>query len=129
MAQSERTRRRAQESTHRKGTPQRRDQHCPSPADTARSPEAHACQHTPSKHGPDAVRTAPAHTHRPPEPAQGKKGRPPREEGATPTEGVAENIAAQPNTTPSTPGDDSGHSKGHHTGTRRGRGHHRSTQG
>ena len=78
---------------------------------------------------PDAVRTAPAHAHQPPEPAQGREGTPTRGEGATPTEGAAENTAAQPTTTPSPPGDNPSLSKGHHTGTRRGRGHGCSTQG
>ena len=101
----------------------------PPPADTARPPETHACQHTPPKQGPDTVRTAPAHAHRLPDPAQEKEGIPTRGEGATFTEGAAENTAAQPTTTPSPPGGDPGHRKGHHTGARRGRGHGRSTQG
>ena len=63
----------------------------PLPADTARPPEAHARQHTLPKHGANAVRTAAAHAHRPPETTQGKEGTPTRGEGATPTEGAAEN--------------------------------------
>ena len=101
----------------------------PPPADTARTPEAHARQHTPPKHRPDAVRTAASHANRPPEATQGKEGTPTRREGAPPTEGAAKNTPAQPTTTPSPPGNDPGQSKGHHTGTRRGRGCGHSTQG
>ena len=90
----------------------------------AHTPEVHASQDVPPKHGPDAAPTAPAHAHRRPDPAQGKEGTPTRGEGAIPTEGAAENTAS----TPSPPGNDPSRSEHHHTGTRRGRGHGRDTQ-
>ena len=128
-AQRERTQWRAPGRTRKKGKPQRRDQHRPTPSGQRVTTGGARPQHAPPNHESDAVRTTPAHAHRPPEAGQGKEGTPTRGGEATPTEGAARNTAAQPTTKPSPPGDDAGHRKAHHTGTKRGRGRGHSTHG
>ena len=113
----------------RKGMPQQRDQHRPTPIRHRATAGGAGPKHTPPKHESDTVGTTPAHAHQPPETTNGKVGTPTRGEGAIPTEGAAGDTAAQPTTRLSPPGSGPRHSKGHLTGTRRGRGHGHSTQG
>ena len=129
VAQGKRTQRRTPGRTRSKGMPQRRDEHRPTPSQPRATPGGTHPQHTLPRHESDAVRTTPAHPHRPPETRQGKEGTPTRGERATLKEEADENTAAQPTTTPSPPGDDPGQSKGHLTGNRRGRGRGHSAQG
>ena len=77
-----------------------RDKHSPTPRGHRATLGGARPQHTPPNRESDAVRTTLAHAHRPPKTTQGKEGTPTRGEGATATEGVAENTAAQPTTTP-----------------------------
>ena len=100
-AQRKRTQRRAPGPKRRKGKPQGRDQHRPTPSEHRTTPGGAGPQNTPRRHGSDAVRSTPAHAHQLPETTQGKEGTRTRGERATPTEEAAENTAAKPTPTPS----------------------------
>ena len=128
-AQRKRTQQQAPGPTRRKGTPQQRDQHRPTPSGHHTTPGGARPKHAPPKHESDAVQTTPTHAYQPPETTQGKEGTPARGESAVATEKAAENTPTQPTTTPSPPGNDPGHSKGHLTDTGRGRRRGHSTQG